>query len=150
MWIYPDTSLLRNLTLCLNDWSPVMKTITFGKFSAPSATPITSDLDGWIPFEGSPTMTTWLEYVSTDGKLLTGYWEATPGTYRVIYNADEMVHMFEGKATLKDDNGESVSYIAGDSFVVKAGFKGIWKTEQTVRKIFAIRVPQDVTSPFGE
>ena len=127
-----------------------MKTITFGNFSAPSVAPITSDLEGWVPFEGAPTMKTWLEHVSEDGKLLTGFWEATPGTYRVTYNADEMVHMFEGKATLKDDDGNSVTYKAGDSFLVKAGFKGTWKTEQTVRKIFAISVPQDVTSPFGE
>ncbi|ODN66431.1 cupin domain-containing protein [Methylophaga muralis] len=95
-------------------------------------------------------MTTWLEHVSEDGKLLTGFWEATPGTYRVTYNADEMVHIFEGKATLKADNGDPVTYIAGDSFLVKAGFKGTWMTQQTVRKIFAIRVPQDATSPFGE
>ncbi|MCX4187289.1 cupin domain-containing protein [Methylophaga sp. OBS4] len=127
-----------------------MKIISFGKFGASNSTPITTDLDGWKPVEGSPTMKTWIEHVPADGKLLTGFWEATPGTYQVTYNADEMVHMFEGKATLTEDNGESVTYVGGDSFLVEAGFKGTWKTEETVRKIFAIRMGQDVTAPFGD
>jgi len=126
-----------------------MKTVSFGKFTTPSVEAITSDLDGWVAVEGSPTMKTWLEHVPDDGKFLTGYWEATPGTYQVTYNADEMVHIFEGKATLTDTDGNAVSYSAGDSFVVQAGFKGTWKTEETVRKIFAIRMANDVTAPFS-
>ncbi|GAB4291563.1 MAG: cupin domain-containing protein [Methylophaga sp.] len=126
-----------------------MKTLSFGTISAPNSDPITSDLEGWRPVEGSPTMKTYLERVSADGKFLTGYWEATPGTYQVTYNADEMVHMFEGKATLTDSDGNSVTYQGGDSFVVEAGFKGTWKTEETVRKIFAIRIAEDVTAPFS-
>lgn len=127
-----------------------MKTISFGKFGSGNTDPITTDLDGWKPVEGSPSMKTWLHHVPADGKFLTGYWEATPGTYQVTYNADEMVHMFEGKATLTDENGESVTYAGGDTFVVEAGFKGTWKTEETVRKAFAIRMTQDVTAPFGD
>lgn len=126
-----------------------MKTVSFGSYKAPNTDPITTDLDGWKPVEGSPSMKTWLEHVPEDGKFLTGYWEATPGTYAVTYNADEMVHMFEGKATLTDQDGNSVTYSAGDSFVVDAGFTGTWKTEETVRKIFAIRMGQDVTAPFA-
>lgn len=126
-----------------------MKIVSFGEFTSPSTDPITTDLDGWKPVEGSPSMKTWLEHVPEDGKFLTGYWEATPGTYQVTYNADEMVHMFEGKATLTDEDGNSVTYTGGDSFVVEAGFKGTWKTEETVRKIFAIRMGEGVSAPFG-
>jgi hypothetical protein len=126
-----------------------MKTVTFGQYTQPSTDPITSDLDGWRPVAGSPTMRTWLEHVPEDGKFLTGYWEATPGTYAVTYNADEMVHMFEGKATLTDQNGNSVTYQGGDSFVVEAGFKGTWETLETVHKIFAIRIADDVSAPFA-
>ncbi|WP_438971778.1 cupin domain-containing protein [Methylophaga sp.] len=126
-----------------------MKTISFGKFDTKNTTPITDDLAGWEPVEGNPSMTTWLEHVPEDGKFLTGFWEATPGTYQVTYNADEMVHMFEGKASLTDQDGNSVTYSAGDSFLVEAGFKGKWRTEETVRKIFAIRMAEDVTEPFS-
>ncbi len=127
-----------------------MKVISFGKNDARNSTPITTDLEGWKPVEGSPTMKTWIEHAPADGKFLTGFWEATPGTYQVTYNADELVHMFEGKATLTENGGESKTYVAGDSFFVPAGFKGTWKTEKTVSKIFAIRIGQDVTAPFGD
>lgn len=126
-----------------------MKTVSFGKYTTPNVDPVTSDLDGWTAVEGEPTMKTWLEHIPADGKFLTGYWEATPGSYKVTYNADEMVHMFEGRATLTDINGHSVTYQAGDSFMVEAGFTGTWKTEETVRKIFAIRLGEGVEAPFA-
>jgi len=126
-----------------------MKTVSFGNITKPNVDPITTDLDGWVPTDGQPTMKTWLEHVPADGKFLTGFWEATPGTYKVTYNADEMVHMFEGKATLTDAEGKSVTYQGGDSFLVEAGFKGTWKTEETVHKIFAIRMPEGVSAPFS-
>lgn len=127
-----------------------MKIVSFGKFEAPNTTPITADLGGWIPAEGSPTMKTWIEHAPADGKFLTGFWEAMPGTYKVKYNADEMVHMFKGKATLTEDGGESKTFVGGDSFFVEAGFKGTWKTIEKVQKIFAIRIGQDVAAPFGD
>nr|WP_233253434.1 cupin domain-containing protein [Paracoccus binzhouensis] len=86
-------------------------------------------------------MKTWIEHQSEDGRFLTGYWEATPGSYRVRYAADEFIHLFEGRVTQTDNGQEPRSFSAGDSFVIEAGFDGIWKTEETVRKTFAIRVP---------
>lgn len=127
-----------------------MKIVSFGKFDAPNTVPITSDLDGWKPVEGSPTMKTWIEHAPADGKFLTGFWEATPGTYQVTYNADEMVHMFKGKATLTENGGESRTFVGGDTFFVEAGFKGTWKTIEKVQKTFAIRIGQDVAAPFGD
>lgn len=126
-----------------------MNTITYGKFDTKNVAPITTDLDGWQPVEGSPSMKTWIEYAAENGKLLSGFWEAQPGTYAVTYNADEVVHIFEGEAVLTDKDGQSVTYKAGDSFVVKAGFSGTWKTIKTIRKFFTIDLPEDVTAPFG-
>ncbi|MGO8077509.1 cupin domain-containing protein, partial [Rhizobium leguminosarum] len=34
------------------------------------------------------------------------------------------------------EGGEPVVYKAGDSFVMKPGFVGVWKTIETVRKIY--------------
>lgn len=126
-----------------------MSLVSFGKPSSPNSTPITTDLDGWKPSEGSPTMKTWIENATPDGKFLTGFWEATPGTYQVTYHVDEMVHMFEGKAMLTVDGGDSKTYVGGDSFFVPAGSKVTWKTIVPVRKIFAIKVPMDATALFS-
>jgi uncharacterized protein len=126
-----------------------MSIVSFGKLGSPNSTPITADLEGWKPVEGSPTMKTWIEHATPDGKYLTGYWEATPGTYQVTYNVDELVHMFEGNATLTLAGGETKTYVGGDSFFVPAGSKVTWKTTEKVRKMFAIKVPQDATALFS-
>lgn len=113
----------------------------FGKLSAPKSAPITADLDGWKPIAGSPSMKTWIENKTSDGKFLTGYWEAMPGTYHVTYKADELIHLFEGKFTLTEDGtGNTAKFSAGDTLHIAAGFSGTWKTEEKIRKIFAIRV----------
>ncbi len=112
----------------------------FGTYQKPNVDPITEDLDWWHPVEGSPTMKTWIENQTDDGKYLTGYWEATPGSYKVKYDVDEFIHMFEGKAVLTDKDGAPQTFVGGDTFIIEAGFDGIWKTEETVRKAFAIRV----------
>jgi uncharacterized cupin superfamily protein len=118
-----------------------MTVVSYGKHFAPKATPIVTDLDGWTPVDGSPSMKTWIEHKTDDGKLLTGFWEAMPGTYRVVYAADEFIHMFEGKVTLSEDNGPTRQFSAGDSFQIPKGFTGLWKTEERIRKVFVIRVP---------
>lgn len=112
----------------------------FGTWKKPRAEPITTDLDGWTPVEGEPTMKTWIENKTDDGKFLTGFWEATPGTYRVVYKADELIHFFEGRLALTPDGGETRIFQAGDSFHISEGFTGTWKTEVKIRKIFAIRI----------
>lgn len=126
-----------------------MALASFGTPGSPKSAPITTDLEGWKPVDGKPTMKTWIEHATADGKFLTGFWEATPGTYQVTYNVDEMVHMFEGKATLTTADGNTQTYQGGDSFLVPAGSKVTWKTLETVRKIFAIKVPQDATALFS-
>lgn len=117
-----------------------MKVTSYGKYFAPKATPIVADLDGWVPVDGSPSMKTWIEHKTEDGKFLTGFWEATPGTYRVTYKEDEFIHLFEGKVTLSEDGGETRRYSAGESFQIAAGFTGLWKTEERISKIFTIRI----------
>lgn len=117
-----------------------MSVTLFGTYKAPKSDPITTDLDGWKPVEGSPRMKTWIENKTEDGKFLTGFWEATPGTYHVTYKADELIHFFEGRLTLTEDGGTPQTFKAGDSFHIAAGFTGTWKTEETIRKIFAIRI----------
>jgi uncharacterized cupin superfamily protein len=126
-----------------------MTLASFGTPSSPNSAPITTDLEGWKPVDGKPTMKTWIEHATADGKFLTGFWEATPGTYQVTYHVDEMVHMFEGKATLTTADGGSKTYVGGDSFFVPAGSTVTWKTIVPVRKIFAIKVPQDATALFS-
>lgn len=50
----------------------------------------------------------------------------------------EFCLLLEGEVELSEDGGETVTYRAGDAFVMKPGFVGTWKTLQTVRKIYVV------------
>lgn len=105
-----------------------------------SVEPSSETLDGWVVTEGNPSMKTWVLHESADSKMMSGFWEATPGTYHATYSAYEFVHVIEGKMTITPDGGEPVHIKAGDAFVVEADFKGTWKIEETIRKHFDFKL----------
>lgn len=94
--------------------------------------------------EGTPAFQTWeldtaLAEAGKWGKIRTGIWEATPGTTRSIKGETfEFCHILSGRVEIGEEGGEMRSFGAGDSFVLKPGFVGTWKTVETVRKIFVI------------
>ena len=113
---------------------------TVFKFPAPGADPITTDLEGWVVRAGSPTMKTWVQHTSADGKIISGTWAATPGTYHATYSAYEFVHLIEGEIIITPDGGEAVTLRPGDAFVIEADFKGVWEITKPVLKHFVVQV----------
>ena len=101
-----------------------------------SVTPSDDTLDGWIVTEGTPSMKTWVLHTASDGTMMSGYWEATPGSYHATYTAYEFVHLIAGRIVITPDGGTPVTVKAGDAFVVEKDFKGTWKIEENVRKHF--------------
>lgn len=88
--------------------------------------------------EGDPTCTTW-EHDEIKGKVETGVWQMTPGTMTVTMgDTYEFCHILEGAIEIAEDGKEALTYRAGDSFVMKPGFAGTWRTIETVRKIYVI------------
>lgn len=88
---------------------------------------------------GDPTFTTWQQVESKGGKVQTGVWQATPGTTKSIKGERfEFCTILEGAVELSEEGGGTVTYRAGDSFVMKPGFIGTWKTIETLRKIYVI------------
>ena len=117
-----------------------MTSHTIAKMPAAGPDPITDILEGWTIVAGNPTMKTWVLHTSADGSMISGVWEATPGTFHATYDGFEFVHLLAGKLTITPDNGEPVTLKAGDAFVVEPDFKGTWQVEETVRKHFTARV----------
>jgi uncharacterized protein len=86
---------------------------------------------------GAPAFKTWAQDSAKEGKVNTGVWEATSGETRSIKGETfEFCHILEGVVELTEEGKEPVIYRAGDSFVIKPGYVGIWKTIETVRKIY--------------
>jgi uncharacterized cupin superfamily protein len=89
---------------------------------------------------GRPAFRTW-NADEAEGGLYAGIWEATPGKWRVEYDEWEFCHILAGVSILTEDGGEARTLRAGDSFVIRPGFKGTWEVVETTRKEYVIRVP---------
>jgi uncharacterized protein len=86
---------------------------------------------------GNPSYKTWAQDASKGEKVLTGVWEATPGEqYSIKGTTYEFCHIISGLVEIEEKDGETKTYRAGDSFVMKPGFVGVWRTLETVRKIY--------------
>lgn len=87
---------------------------------------------------GNPTSRTW-NVEEADG-LYAGIWEATPGKWRIEYDEWEFCHILSGVSVIAEEGGDAVTVRAGDSFVLRPGFKGSWEVLETTRKEYVIRV----------
>ena len=92
---------------------------------------------------GSVARVLWLQIMGTvqgcvgAGRLGVGAW-------RVQYTEHEFCHLLSGRVRLHDDaGGDAVVLEAGQSFVVPAGFSGVWEVLEPARKLYAIYEPGD-------
>ncbi|MFY7960557.1 MAG: cupin domain-containing protein [Elsteraceae bacterium] len=95
---------------------------------------------GWRPDPAAPTATR-EHYATADGAFKSGLWASKPGKAEVHYQKDELCALLEGKVRLTDAAGHVETYVAGDVFLIPAGFKGLWETLEPTRKIYALHKP---------
>ncbi len=88
---------------------------------------------------GHPKFLTW-NVEEADGRLYAGIWECSPGKWRIEYDEWEFCHILSGVSIITEDGGEARTVKAGDSFVLRPGFKGSWEVIETTRKEYVIRM----------
>ncbi|WFU48666.1 cupin domain-containing protein [Sinorhizobium terangae] len=88
---------------------------------------------------GNPEFRTW-NLEEGDGGLYAGIWEATPGKWRIVYDEWEYFHILSGHSIITEEGGEPVHLRAGDSLILRPGFKGAWEVVETTRKDYVIRL----------
>lgn len=88
---------------------------------------------------GDPRHRTW-SVEEAEGGVYAGIWESTPGKWRIKYDEWEFCHIISGVSIITEDGGEAHSVKAGDSFVLRPGFKGVWEVVETTRKEYVIRL----------
>ena len=88
---------------------------------------------------GAPVFRTWNVEDTGDG-LYSGIWEATPGKWRIAYDEWEFCHILSGVSVIAEEGGAARTVKAGDSFVLRPGFKGTWEVVETTRKAYVIRL----------
>lgn len=86
--------------------------------------------------EGDPVHTTWA--IQDGPGIYTGLWQSTPGLWRVSYAEWEYCRFRAGVSVLTDEAGRETTLRAGDSFVIRPGFKGTWRVVETTLKDYVI------------
>ncbi|WP_428407012.1 cupin domain-containing protein [Hyphococcus sp.] len=88
---------------------------------------------------GDPKFRTW-NIEERPGGLYAGVWESTPGKWRIDYDEWEYCRILSGVSVIAEDGGEMRRVSAGDSFIIRPGFKGTWEVLETTRKEYVIRL----------
>jgi uncharacterized cupin superfamily protein len=87
---------------------------------------------------GNPQQTVWQQYTDASGKFCAGQWQSEGGKWHVSYTEEEYCQLLQGISIVTDTTGHAVTLVAGDSFVIPAGFVGTWEVVETTRKIYVI------------
>ena len=88
---------------------------------------------------GDPKFRSWNVDEQPSG-LYAGIWEATPGKWHIQYDEWEFCHILSGVSVISEEGGEARTVRAGDSFVLRPGFKGSWEVLETTRKEYVIKL----------
>ena len=91
---------------------------------------------------GNPMQSVANAYSDAGNAFHCGVWEGEVGAWRVSYTEHEFCHMLAGRVRLLGDDGSDTTLVAGDSFVIPAGFEGTWEVLEFARKLYAIYEPQ--------
>ena len=111
---------------------------TFLALAAEGIAPEESRPDAAKVTMGDPVHRTW-NLEDSDG-LYAGIWESSPGEWRVEYTEWEYCEILSGVSVLIEEGGTERRVAAGDAFVLRPGFKGRWRVEETTRKRYVIRL----------
>lgn len=98
-------------------------------------------VDGDRLVAGEPSQAVENRYASPDLAFQCGIWEGDVGAWRVRYTEHELCHMLAGRVRLTGDDGTEAVFATGDSFVVPAGFHGVWEVLEPARKLYAVYEP---------
>ena len=80
-------------------------------------------------------------YTDASGRFFAGIWRSSVGAWRVSYTENELCVLTAGRIRITDDSGRQSTYGPGDSFVMPAGFSGLWEVLEPARKFYAIYEP---------
>jgi uncharacterized cupin superfamily protein len=93
--------------------------------------------------EGAPRQNIWNVYSDPSAQFHAGRWSSDRGAWRVHYTEHEFCHLLAGRVRISSESGSVRSFEPGDSFVIPAGFRGVWTVEEPATKIYVIFEPRE-------
>jgi uncharacterized cupin superfamily protein len=86
---------------------------------------------------GDPITTAKNFFSDAEHGFHAGIWQSTVGSWRVTYNEHEFCHITRGRVRLRSDV-QSWEFGPGQSFVIPAGFTGVWEVIEPMAKLYVI------------
>mgnify|MGYP001824854935 CR=1 FL=1 len=78
-------------------------------------------------------------FSGANGSLQLGVWECTPYSEAANpYGVDEFCLLLKGRVSFTDDAGNTDTFNAGEAYLVRKEFSGIFRVEEPTRKLYAI------------
>ena len=65
-----------------------------------------------------------------------GQWEKEPSTFDWEYDTPETFYVYEGKVTIKTEDGQEVQFGKGDLVKIPKGIKCTWTVHETIKKAY--------------
>lgn len=115
---------------------------TIVRISSSAADQLRTPVDQDRLISGQPAQAVANAYSTADERFHCGIWEGDVGAWRVRYTEHELCHMLTGTVRMIGDDGSETMFAAGDSFVIPAGFEGVWEVLEPARKLYAVYEPK--------
>jgi len=105
-------------------------------------------VSGMQPFDETPaeaftsedqTELNHLFFATGDESILTGVWQCAPCKIEIdSYPVHEMMTVISGSLTLTNENGDSETFTAGDTFFIPKGTQCTWHITEKLHKFYMI------------
>lgn len=95
--------------------------------------------------QGDPQQSIWNVYSDPRMQFHVGRWSSDCGAWRVRYTEYEFCHLLAGRVRISSVSGKVCNFDSGDSFVIHAGFEGIWTVIEAATKLYVIFEPPAIT-----
>lgn len=79
----------------------------------------------------------WHAFSDRSDRFHVGHWHSGACEISVDYSENELCVLVEGSVTLVAADGTEATYKKGQAFVIPSGFKGVWRSNEPVTKIYA-------------
>ncbi|MEN5179258.1 cupin domain-containing protein [Comamonas testosteroni] len=91
------------------------------------------------PISGDTEYQTMHVFEGLGGKVSSGTWQSTAGTFRSnIVGYIEFCYIVEGACRLVDPDGTVHAFGVGDHFIMPEGWTGHWEVDEFVKKVYMV------------
>lgn len=88
-----------------------------------------------MALEGTSPQTAFKSLFTEDGHD-AGVWQCGPGKYRLERDSNELFVLLAGHWVLAGDEGDVYDLEAGDTLLLRKGWKGVAEIFETIRKVY--------------